>query len=62
MRPSSGAACSDVPGTLKGSETPLLADVAAPEDERIPMVRQGTASFLPLAVEWFARQGGFVVT
>ena len=39
VRPSSGAAASDPPSTLETSKTPLLADVAAPEDGRTPVVR-----------------------
>ena len=39
VRPSSGAAASDRPSTLETSKTPLLADVAAPEDGRTPVVR-----------------------
>jgi hypothetical protein len=36
VRPSSGAASSDLPGTLENLKEPLSPDVAAPEDGRTP--------------------------
>ncbi len=36
VRPSPGAASSNLPGTLESSKTPLLSEIAAPEDGRTP--------------------------
>ena len=37
VRPSSGAAASDLPGTCESAETPFLSNHAAPEDGRTPV-------------------------
>jgi hypothetical protein len=45
VRPSSGAAASDLPGALEDPKTSLLADLAAPGDGRTPL------DFLPRVLD-----------